>query len=324
MSVTDPGADPAAATAPPRLSIGLPVYNGEPFLAEAVQALLAQTFTDFELIISDNASTDDTERIARSFLHDPRVRYVRQERNIGSAHNHNFVIDAARGELFKWASDDDLYAPELLSSCVRALDERPEVVLAHCATAFIDEAGRVTNVETYPLVTDVPDVATRLRSLLYTQGGDDIYGVIRTDVMRAVAPHGSYHNADRVVVAELALHGRFHQVEEALYFRRDHPGRAERASSGLRRRCVNLDPVRADRRRHPVVRLGAEYLAGYVRAVVRAPIGRRDKLRCLAALTGWVASRVDPLRRRRLLNSPDPAIRAVGARSLAARLGRPT
>ncbi len=323
MRTTTDRSDPAeTAGRLPRLSIGLPVYNGEPFLAQAVDALLAQTFTDFELIISDNASTDDTERIARSYLSDPRVRYIRQERNIGSAHNHNAVIEAARGEFFKWASDDDLYGPELLRRCIEALDARPEVVLAHCATAFIDEAGEITNVESYPLRTDVGDVVVRFRSLLYTQGGDDIYGVIRTSAMRAVGRHGSYHLADRVIVAELALHGRFHQVDEPLYFRRDHQGRAERASSGMRRRCANLDPVRADRLRHPGVRLLGEYLAGYVQAIARAPLSPAEKARCLGAFTVWVVRHADPLRRRRLLNSPDPAVQALGARSWAVRLGR--
>lgn len=315
MSAPDP---PPAAAERPRLTIGLPVYNGADYLGEAVEALLAQTFTDFELVISDNASTDDTERIARGYLTDPRVRYLRQPQNIGSAANHNAVVTAARGEFFKWASDDDLYAPDLLRRCVEALDARPEVVLAHCATAFIDDTGAVTGAQPYPLVTDVADPRTRFVSLLHTPGGDDIYGVIRTRVMHSIAPHGSYHLADRVLVAELALHGRFHQVEEALYFRRDHPGRAERMG-GMRRRCANLDPVRADRWRHPRVRLLSEYVAGYVRAIARAPLSPSERAGCLADLTVWVLGHADPRRRRRLLDSPDPAVREAAAAALAGR-----
>lgn len=312
-----------AAPAAPRLTIGLPVYNGERFLAESIDALLAQTFTDFELIVCDNASTDGTERIARDYAaRDPRVRYLRHERNLGAARNHNIPVEVGRGELFKWASDDDLYAPDLLRRCVEALDSRPEVVLAHSATAFIDENGTITDAERYPLQTDSGDVTTRFRSLLYTQGGDDIYGVVRMSVMRAVQPHGSHHNADRTVVADLALHGRFHLVDEALYFRRDHPGRAERAASGLRRRTANLDPSRANRWAHPAVRLVVEYLASYVMSVARAPIGRAERLRCLAVLALWVARHANPLRRRRLLDSPDPAVRAIGARSGAVRARR--
>src|SRR5215831_11779077 len=123
----------------PRLSIGLAVYNGENFLAQSIEALLGQTYEDFELIISDNASTDGTAGICQRYAkQDSRIRYFRQPRNVGSAPNHNFTIHQARGELFKTASHDDLYARDLLRVCVAALDERPEVVLAHSWSALID------------------------------------------------------------------------------------------------------------------------------------------------------------------------------------------
>ena len=305
----------------PRLTLGLPVYNGERFLTASLDALLAQTFTDFELIISDNGSTDQTGAIARRYeSSDPRVRYIHHHRNRGAAFNHNFVIQQARGEFFKWVSDDDLYAPDLLQRCINALDSRPEIVLAHAWTAFIDDAGRIINALDYPLTTDVPDTVERFRSLLYTQGGDDFYGVIRMSVLRQVAPHGSHHLADRTLVADLALHGPFHNVPDFLYFRRDHPLRAERAAPGIRRRCTNMDPRRANRWRNPSVRLVAEYLLAYVAAILRAPIGPTDRLRCGRELAIWVARHADPMRRRRLLESPDPAVQALGVESLATRL----
>ena len=146
----------SAAAAVPRLTLGLPVYNGERFLGESLEALLAQTYTDFELIISDNGSTDRTGEIAREYeAKDPRVRYVRHPVNRGSTFNHNFVIEQARGELFKWVSHDDLYDPELLQRCMDAIDARPEIALAHAWTAFIDEKGEVTHKIDYPLTTDV-------------------------------------------------------------------------------------------------------------------------------------------------------------------------
>src|SRR6185437_10306412 len=108
----------------PRLSVGLPVYNGSGYVAESIEALLGQTFEDFELIISDNASTDDTGKVCRRYQKtDSRVRYYRQPRNVGLAPNHNFCVEQARGELFKWAAGDDLYARNLLETCVAALDE---------------------------------------------------------------------------------------------------------------------------------------------------------------------------------------------------------
>ena len=309
---------------PPRLTLGLPVYNGERYLAEAIDALLAQTFTDFELVVCDNASTDSTVEIAQAYADvDPRVRVLRQPRNLGSAANHNTVVRLARGEYFKWVSHDDLYAPGLLQACIDVLDSRPDVVLAHAWTAFVDENGTTINKVPYPLATDDPRPDVRFDSLLRVQGGDDIYGVVRTPVVQAVAPLGSHHLADRTFVTELALQGRFANVPECLYFRRDHPERAERASPGIRRRCAQLDPRRADPRRHPVVRLLVEYVLAYVTGVLRAPISPREKLRCLGRLALWVVGHLDPLHRRALLQSPDPAVRALGARSRAVRWRRP-
>ena len=107
-------------TSVPRLSIGLPVYNGEDFLAESLDSLLGQTYEDFELIISDNASTDGTADICRRYeKQDSRIRYIRQPRNLGCAPNHNVLVQYARGELFKWASHDDLYGRELIERASR-------------------------------------------------------------------------------------------------------------------------------------------------------------------------------------------------------------
>lgn len=211
----------------PRLSLGLPVYNGQEYLAESLDALLGQSFEDFELLISDNASTDDTEEICRTYAaKDSRIRYIRLPENIGAGPNHNLVFAESRGDLFKWASHDDLYGRDLLLRCVQALDERPDMILAHCWNAIIDSRGTVTQPFDYTLRTDSPHTPTRFRSLLLEPGGDDFYGVIRSNVLRKVKPHDSYHHADRTFVAEITLHGPFYQVPELLYFRRDHPTRA--------------------------------------------------------------------------------------------------
>ncbi|MFZ4150416.1 glycosyltransferase family 2 protein [Streptomyces pseudogriseolus] len=281
-------------TAQPRLSIGLPVYNGEEYLAESLEALLGQTYEDFELVITDNASTDGTQDICRRYeKQDSRIRYIRLARNIGAAPNHNYVFTQCRGELFKWASHDDLYARDLLKRCVEALDERPDVILAHSDQAVIDADGKVKVPYAYTLDTGSPHAPERFRSLLFEPGGDDFYGVMRADVLRRVKPHDSYHHADRTFVAELTLHGPFHQVPELLYFRRDHPTRAERANPSKRARCVNLDPRRAGPL-HPTPRLLAEYVWGFVSAVQRAPLSPADRRACHRHLAAWATSRVRP------------------------------
>jgi hypothetical protein len=104
----------------------------------------------------------------------------------------------------------------------------------------------------------------------------------------------SYHHADHTIVAEIGLHGPFYQVPDWLYFRRDHPDRAERACPTMRSRCVNMDPRRASRLRHPAVRLYGEYVWGYIAAIRRAPLSPADRRECYSYLAQWFASRARP------------------------------
>jgi len=325
--MTSPMSDerpPAAARPAPRVSVGLPVYNGERFLREALEALLDQTFTDLELIVSDNASTDSTRSICEEFAaRDPRVRYVRQPVNIGSAANHNAVIHLSRGEYFKWASDDDLYAPEFIERCVAVLDANPDVVVCHSRDAFIDEAGHTVQNLDYHHDTEDPRAWIRLRCLLHESGGNDIYGLVRRSLLGTDIVCGSYHNADRTFVAALSLHGRFHHVPEVLYFRRDHPGRTEREGGDHRRRAAILHPSRGSRWRNPMVRLYVEYIGGYFLAVARAPLSLSERMRCYREVIAWLVGRVRPGRDEWLLShSPDPAVQARALRSIEARKGR--
>jgi len=286
-------------TAVPRLSIGLPVYNGGNYLAESIEALLGQTYEDFELIISDNASTDGTADVCRGYAQqDSRIRYIRQPRNIGLQPNHNFVIMQARGKLFKMASHDDLYARDLLRRCIDALDEYPQAVIAHCWEAMIDTSGNVTKLLQYSVSADSPRTPERFRSMLFDGWDDYTYGVMRTKVLRQTHLHGSHHFADRTINTELGLHGPFWMVPDWLYFRRDHPERT--VPYTVRTRCAYLDPRRANRLRHPAVRLYAEYLWGYISAIRRAPLSPGDRRECYGYLARWLASRALPVAGRSL------------------------
>jgi len=282
-------------TSVPRLSIGLPVYNGEDFLAESLDSLLGQTYEDFELIISDNASTDGTADICRGYAkQDSRIRYVRQPHNLGCAPNHNVLVQYARGELFKWVSHDDLYGRELIERAIEALDEYPQVVLANCWTAMIDSSRTVTKAVRYTLDTESPRAPERFRSMLFEKGGDDDGGVIRMEMLRRIRPYDSYYHSDRTLVTEMALQGPFYHVPDWLYFRRDHPKSSIRAFTTPRTNCTNLDPRRADRLRHPVVRLLGEYVLAYVTMIQRAPLSAADKRECYRHLVSWATSRAVP------------------------------
>jgi glycosyltransferase involved in cell wall biosynthesis len=280
----------------PPLTIGLPVRQGENYLSESLDSLLAQTYSDFELIISDNASTDGTEEICRDYAaRDSRIRYIRQPVNIGAAPNHNYLVRVAGGRLFKWAAHDDLFAPKLIQRCIEALEDQAQLILAHTYTGSVDERGSSLKIYDYQLATDSPQPSKRFRSLMFTEGGDDFYGVIRIDVMRRIASHNSYHNAGRKLVAEMSLHGPFYQVPEVMFWRREHGGRGDNLGS-IQRVCTNLDPRRKGQ---SAARLMAEMVAAYPVAINRAPLSTTERRRCYQVYLEWIAARtvLKPVRR---------------------------
>src|SRR5438132_4412320 len=113
----------------PKISIGLFVYNGEKFLRKRLDSLLCQTFTNFELIISDNASTDSTSAIYEEYAKkDKRIRYVRQEKNMGAMWNFIFVLQEAKCDYFAWAAVDDLMSPDFLEKNINILESNKNTV----------------------------------------------------------------------------------------------------------------------------------------------------------------------------------------------------
>jgi hypothetical protein len=210
----------------PRLTVGMPVYNGEEFIGEALDAVLAQTYTDFEVVIADNASDDGTPDIIADYAaSDPRIRHVRHDRNLGSAGNHNYLAESADTELFKWAAADDLHAPTHFERCIAALDERPELVGAHSRTMRIDENSRLIKPEMYELHTDGPTAHLRFRNIIAKPHSCfQCFAVFRTGVVQQTACMQPFPGSDRVFLAEIALHGPTLEVPEFLLARRVHSG----------------------------------------------------------------------------------------------------
>ena len=246
--------------AAPRLSIGLPVFNGELFLRQALDSLLNQTYRDFELIIVDNASTDATGSLCEEYAaRDPRVRYVRQPENVGAAENFNTAFRLGRGELFKWAAHDDTLAPDFLERCIAVLDEQPDVVLAYSRVAQIDSHGEVIGAYDYPMRVDSPDPLVRFHDLVLTNhfcvAG---FGVIRRAGPGKTPLIAKYVGSDRVLLAELALHGRLVEIPEYLFFRRDHPETSGRKFS-MYRRLAWFDPKQKGKVYYPYWRVGVEF-----------------------------------------------------------------
>jgi glycosyltransferase involved in cell wall biosynthesis len=201
-------------TPTPRVSIGLPVYNGEKYLREALNSILLQTYTNFELIISDNASVDQTQKICMDFAEkDQRIRYYRNETNLGAAPNHNLVFKLAKGEYFRWAGCDDKISPELLEKCVEFLDNHLDVVLCVPNTGIIGEYGEDLGGFEYGKDISLPTPGERFRYFsLVNTSGNYLYGLIRSNAITKIALHGSYPSSDLVFLAELSLYGKFDVV----------------------------------------------------------------------------------------------------------------
>jgi glycosyltransferase involved in cell wall biosynthesis len=210
----------------PTLTIGVPVYNGARYLDEAVGSVLGQSFRDFELIISDNASTDDTEAIGRAFAaRDPRVTYRRNAENIGLSGNFNLLVPLARGRLFKWATADDMLRPGYLERCVAAIDADPTVVLAYPRTDFVDADGAPLDLKDpgWHLVSDDPS-ARLLYAIEASHFVNASLGVIRTDALRRTRLLPRYSGGDFRLMTELSMLGKFVEIPEVLYVRRIHEG----------------------------------------------------------------------------------------------------
>ncbi|MBI5644299.1 MAG: glycosyltransferase family 2 protein [Deltaproteobacteria bacterium] len=213
----------------PRVSIGLPVYNGENYLKDAVDSILNQTFEDFELIISDNASTDSTRDICEDYTQkDRRIRYFRNGINLGATLNYNRTYNLSNGKYFKWIAHDDLISPAYLEECVKSLDCNKDAVLSFPQITYIDETGRVLVSPPGGLSIRSANPAERLKQFVKFESKSNdifwaIFGLIRSDVLRKTGLFGRYIANDQVLLTKILLAGPFYEVPEKMYFRRIHP-----------------------------------------------------------------------------------------------------
>jgi glycosyltransferase involved in cell wall biosynthesis len=271
----------------PAISIGLPVFNGERFLARAIESLLEQSFADFELIISDNASTDDTRSICLSYARqDDRIRYFRQPVNVGAPRNWSYVSTLAGGALFKWASANDVSAPRMLEKCHRALVEFPSAVLSFGRTCLVDEESERQDfyAEDFSILDDSPsDRLARLLGELRLNNPQS--GLIRLAALRQTGLDRPYPGGDMPLMVELVLRGKFLLLPDVLHYRRVGPSTfsrdladdAHRNFYGMSRRVL-LDELMCRR----------DMWVG----MIRAPISIAEKCRAsqvLARHTWWGA-----------------------------------
>lgn len=274
------------------MSVGIPVYNGEQFIAQAIESVLAQTYPAIELIISDNASEDATEDICRGYSKtDHRIRYFRLDRNVGANLNYRKVADLAAGDYFKWLAADDYLAPEFINTCLQEF-ARPEPVIVTTYMPYVDstrnplpfieedggyrsEDGDIHRWLTPPagLVDSLP--RRRFEALLigaiHNISTECFYGLIDRRALASVRPHGLYVGANKVLIAELVFLGTVVHLPIDLMFRRFHAtnmGSRSLSSYGRMLGSAYWGGPLGVRLRHTY---------GYVQAIRRAPVGWLDK-----------------------------------------------
>lgn len=285
MSAASPGNTVPQGAA---VGLGMPVYNGARFIAATLDSILAQTFTDFELVICDNASTDDTEQIARRYAAaDARIRYVRHPSNIGAHPNYNRCFELAGGKYFKWTPHDDVLAPDYLASCVQALEENPDAVLCQSQLDFIDAEGGPLGVCRADLyAAQSPQTSERFAAaVLRAHNCYDMQGLFRRDALARTGRLASFHGSDRALVAEMTLLGPFVHVPRPLLKVRDHDSRYTRAFVDPRARAAWHDSRQAGRLHFPTWQL----YRTYGRQVGAAKLPAAEALRCRLALARWWA-----------------------------------
>ena len=268
----------------PTVSIGLPVYNGERYLEAALDAILVQTFTNFEVIICDNASTDRTEAICQAYMAgDERIHYHRNAENIGAAPNFNRTFELATGEYFKWVAADDLIAPDYLEQCVSALEQNPDAALCYTKVKVIDDSAKVVGEHLVELQHPGAERASvRFGEFIrFSPTCFQVFGLYRASVLAQTPLIASHIGSDKSLIAEINLRGPLIALPDPLFFSRQH---AERSVKLDRDKLAGwYDASQAGRSKTPNWRKWQEFR----RALQRVPLSRRERIASYGQLALW-------------------------------------
>jgi glycosyltransferase involved in cell wall biosynthesis len=245
----------------------VPVFNGEEYLDEMMRSVLSQTFTDLEVVVSDNGSTDGTPALLAKYARaDPRVKVHRVSENLGAGWNFNRVLELSRGDYFKWQAHDDVLAPTYLERCVEELDADPQVCLAHTGVDMVDSLLNVLEHYGIRLDTDNADPVVRFSELvLRWHLCFEVFGLIRRQTLDCTNGMGSFGHGDGVLLAHLALLGRFVYIDEPLFLNRQHEMQSMRqfgvqgGGNDYRTYAVWFDPKFGKKLTFPAWRIVAEY-----------------------------------------------------------------
>lgn len=214
-----------AVTETPLVTIGLPVYDSEKHLRQSMDSLLAQTYADFVLIISDNASNDGTQSICQQYAaSDARVKYYRNDKNIGNPSNFNRVFNLTTTKYLKWSTADDFWEPTFLEHALSVMERDETIALCYPKTYIVDADGLNPQAYEDRLHLVQEDPVDRFLALISAIGlAHQHLGVIRTSLLRQTHLLGKHVGSDINLLAELSLYGKIYELPERLFYRRFHP-----------------------------------------------------------------------------------------------------
>jgi len=254
-------------------------------MKRALDSLLAQDFEDFELIVSDNASTDDTRLICEAYAgRDKRIRYFRNEANIGVSPNHNRVFALSRGKYFAWSAHDLEYLPGMLSRCVTLMTQAPPtVVLMHPLCELVDDEGKPVVDHQTSIASSDPRPHRRLEMVIrHIVFVTQHYGLIVSEALKKTRLNGSYASSDYVLTAELAMLGEIREIPEVLIRRViDSKSGTAAVLHSQKAWAAWLDPK--TKQRPALLPLRERLAFEYFRSAWRLPLTPADKLACMVA-----------------------------------------
>jgi glycosyltransferase involved in cell wall biosynthesis len=201
------------------VSIGMPVYNEESYIEQAIISILNQDYNNFELIISDNASTDQTKEICLNYSKkDSRIRYYSQNITTDAATNFNYVASIAKGNFFMWASGHDTRDSTLISRCIAQFEKSSSIILCYSDANWIDAKGNNIGIEQSDIDTIGMDRIKRLKKVFWNLGyAYPIYGLFRKDILDTVLPTQRVLGSDIILLNELSAIGEFARIPEPLF-----------------------------------------------------------------------------------------------------------
>jgi glycosyltransferase involved in cell wall biosynthesis len=287
------------------VSIAVPVYNGENYLKLALKSIEQQTYSNIEILISDNGSTDQTASICEDFSrNNPRVKYFRQTQNIGAIDNFNFLVGVAQGEFFKWASHDDVCDPTYIQRCVEALESAPDSVLCHSDSDMINADGS-SILEALPMNNQYVVFNERGERrwaghprmhhshnrpskryagvLLGTRWGVDSYGLFRLSVLKQSGLLPRVYGAEKVLLGEIAILGKLYQIPEILFKQRIHV-----ESSGYKTDANSQSSFATAEKASPLASTRMTLLAAHFNVVRRAKLSTIEKFQCYIVLLHYL------------------------------------